>query len=345
MNSSGTVASIEDVIRDLSAAATGKDASQQERHAFRTLADELLAVQSIYCADQEDDSSREESFKVVKFVPQDASKTIQRWQPDCEVRLELRLPLDWAMLNKSTEREQRPSSLRLSILLPRGYPASAHPPQLQLLDRFLGAFEIDSDLSNKVQGTFELLNGQKWEPDASNAVLFEGCESVKVTVEEWFAVQARIDAERRAADTRAGAGSEVVLSPKNESFSKARPADGTSASQTKSSPTDSVNEGAKQRAGQKKWTTTEAVVDRKSTFIGHAVRVDKAEEVPFLLRNLLSLHPRLEKATHPLMHAWVCAEARPHGSATLPIVHRDNDDDGETAAGGRLAHLLDALVS
>lgn len=47
---------------------------------------------------------------------------------------------------------------------------------------------------------------------------------------------------------------------------------------------------------------------------------------------------RLSKASHPTIYAFVF---KGEGG----VIHRDNDDDGESAAGGRLSHLLDILVS
>lgn len=45
---------------------------------------------------------------------------------------------------------------------------------------------------------------------------------------------------------------------------------------------------------------------------------------------------KIAKAAHPVIHAWRCE--------VNGVMHQDNDDDGETAAGSRLAHLLQILV-
>lgn len=42
------------------------------------------------------------------------------------------------------------------------------------------------------------------------------------------------------------------------------------------------------------------------------------------------------KAAHPTINAWRCE--------VEGVMHNDNDDDGESAAGSRLAHLLQILV-
>jgi len=58
------------------------------------------------------------------------------------------------------------------------------------------------------------------------------------------------------------------------------------------------------------------------------------DEVPLILAHLQS-DRRIARAAHPIINAWRCQV----GS----VLHQDNDDDGETAAGGRLAHLLQIL--
>lgn len=282
--------------------------SDDAREAGRTFADELLALDSIYAG---------ESLRVVAI---DGSSG--RWEPSSKVRLELQLPLD----------VKEPPSLRLSLSIPSSYPASSSPPQLQLLDRFLGPYEVDTKLFSDVLRTFRTSKDEAWgEGDPARAVLFEGCEAVKARVEEWLKEAEKRDAERKAQDGRAGAGEEVTQSQEHD----------VAPIEVQLQRRRAPESPYAQSARAKQWTTTDAVVERKSTFVGHAVRLDHVEEVPYLLEALLDKYPRIDKATHPLMRAWVCAEKR--GGAT--IMHRDNDDDGETAAGGRLAHLLDTLVS
>lgn len=348
-----TLTAVTDLIGQLKVAAddTESHSTAEERAALQTLADELLALQSIYCS--EDGDNRTSSFQVVQLLTRDAALETSRWKPGCKIRLELRLPLD--LMCKDPQ--NRPSYLRLSMMLPAGYPASQKPPQFQLLDRFLGPYKVDAGLFGRVLRTFlgsATSDGpSEWSPDALEPVLFEGCETVKMATEQWFQEQERLDRARQAADGRARAGEEVV---------PPRPA--SSSDQACASVPQSSNNGPRQGRGtvneaswradavadvalarsvaRKEWLTTEPLVDRKSTFVGHAVRLDRAAEVPLLLSTLLQLYPRLGKATHPLMRAWVCTEQSECGP---PVVHRDCDDDGETAAGGRLARLLDALVS
>ena len=44
---------------------------------------------------------------------------------------------------------------------------------------------------------------------------------------------------------------------------------------------------------------------------------------------------RIARAAHPIINAWRCEAGG--------VLHQDNDDDGESAAGGRLAHLLQIM--
>jgi hypothetical protein len=81
--------------------------------------------------------------------------------------------------------------------------------------------------------------------------------------------------------------------------------------------------------------TSDPITDRKSVFIGHACRIKSPAEVSQVVDFLLS-DRKIAKAAHPAMLAY-----RYRGSGD--IVHQDNDDDGETAAGSRLAHLLQIL--
>jgi hypothetical protein len=78
----------------------------------------------------------------------------------------------------------------------------------------------------------------------------------------------------------------------------------------------------------------EPLVERKSVFVAHAVPVHSADDVRAALAVLLA-EPRIARATHNI-RAWRFRDA----SGAL---HADNDDDGEDAAGGRLAEMLSLM--
>lgn len=79
------------------------------------------------------------------------------------------------------------------------------------------------------------------------------------------------------------------------------------------------------------WIVSEPVVDRGSTFIAF-VRKVKSEDEAFEKLSLLKCERKISKANHN-MTAW-----RIQNEDNTRV--QDCDDDGETAAGGRLLHLL-----
>lgn len=106
------------------------------------------------------------------------------------------------------------------------------------------------------------------------------------------------------------------------------------------------------------WTRSELVTEQKSTFVAHVVVVTEPAQAQRYIDHLLSSDRRVGSATHNIT-AW-----RIHGSSTITAAddggsrhgpppqrsYQDCDDDGETAAGTRLLHLMqlmdvwDALV-
>lgn len=80
------------------------------------------------------------------------------------------------------------------------------------------------------------------------------------------------------------------------------------------------------------WAAGTSIVDRKSVFIGFACKVESAQEVHEMV-SLLNQDKHIARATHNIV------AYRIKGSNGTVI--QDNDEDGETAAGGRLQHLLE----
>ncbi|KAI9027557.1 ribosomal protein S5 domain 2-type protein [Phycomyces nitens] len=81
-------------------------------------------------------------------------------------------------------------------------------------------------------------------------------------------------------------------------------------------------------------SSIEPLVDRKSVFVAHVATVYNASQVRAVVSKLLE-NKKIAKATHNIMaYRIVLDDGR---------VLQDNDDDGETAAGGRLMHLLQIL--
>jgi len=83
------------------------------------------------------------------------------------------------------------------------------------------------------------------------------------------------------------------------------------------------------------WTITAALTERKSVFVGRAVPVSSPEQAKEYLQHLLTTDKKVAKATHNIT-AW-----RIRGQNETS--YQDCDDDGETAAGGRILHLMQLM--
>ena len=83
------------------------------------------------------------------------------------------------------------------------------------------------------------------------------------------------------------------------------------------------------------WTLSEAITEKKSVFIARAAPVTSINQAKQYLAHLLATDKKVAKATHNIT-AW-----RIRGENG--VQYQDCDDDGETAAGGRVLHLLELM--
>lgn len=83
------------------------------------------------------------------------------------------------------------------------------------------------------------------------------------------------------------------------------------------------------------WSLSEVISEKKSVFIARAAPVTSVEQAKQYLAHLLATDKKVAKATHNIT-AW-----RIRGQNG--VQYQDCDDDGETAAGGRLLHLLELM--
>jgi hypothetical protein len=96
-------------------------------------------------------------------------------------------------------------------------------------------------------------------------------------------------------------------------------------------------EEAAEESAPADWTVGALITERKSTFLARAARATSAAQARAFLRHLVATDKRAAKATHNPV-AW-----RVRGAAGTATAYQDCDDDGETAAGGRLLHLLQVM--
>ncbi|KAI6717320.1 impact family protein [Diplocarpon mali] len=100
--------------------------------------------------------------------------------------------------------------------------------------------------------------------------------------------------------------------------------------------TDAHTEDASARAEQPvRWTLSDVVVETKSVFVARSAPVSSPDEARSYLLRLLESDRKVRSATHNIT-AW-----RIRGENG--VAYQDCDDDGETAAGGRVLHLMQLM--
>ena len=85
------------------------------------------------------------------------------------------------------------------------------------------------------------------------------------------------------------------------------------------------------------WTLSDVVIEKGSIFIARAAPVTSPQQAKQYLQHLLSTNNKVAKATHNM------TAHRIRGPAGTTISYQDCDDDGESAAGGRLLHLMQMM--
>ncbi|PBP23152.1 UPF0029-domain-containing protein [Diplocarpon rosae] len=83
------------------------------------------------------------------------------------------------------------------------------------------------------------------------------------------------------------------------------------------------------------WTQSDVVVEMKSVFVARSAPVSSPDEARSYLQRLLESDKKVRSATHNIT-AW-----RIKGENG--VAYQDCDDDGETAAGGRVLHLMQLM--
>lgn len=111
------------------------------------------------------------------------------------------------------------------------------------------------------------------------------------------------------------------------------PEDGTESTHATSSS--SVENLQQLLALQPPWTLSLPITEKKSIFLARAARVTSPSQAKSYLQHLISTDKKAAKATHNIT-AW---RMQDDGGVT----YQDCDDDGETAAGGRLLHLMQIM--
>ncbi|KAK4684215.1 hypothetical protein P7C73_g5978, partial [Tremellales sp. Uapishka_1] len=277
--------------------------------------------------------------------------------PGERIRYEITIPV-WEEGDGPEEIEGKSPMMRVLVSLPPTYPNSS-PPQLQLLGRYLGSFSIDAGLFGDITRTYISSSGVPF--TAGDVCVFEGLTHVQLLIQTWYLSKLTHDhasEKEREADRKRGRDgralenvdfSETLEDDHHDSqpASSQRPSARTTFSYTRddettpSTPTPAAITRAE--AGFMPAipiTRSDPIVDRKSIFIGHAIRVTDEREVPLVIHELLS-DKKIAKAAHPAIFAY---RIRKNVGGVAGVIHAtDYDDDGESQAGSRLMHLLEIL--
>jgi hypothetical protein len=83
------------------------------------------------------------------------------------------------------------------------------------------------------------------------------------------------------------------------------------------------------------WVLSDVVIELKSVFVARAAQVSSTDQAKQYLQHLLNTDKKVRSATHNIT-AW-----RIKGENG--VIYQDCDDDGETAAGGRVLHLMQLM--
>jgi hypothetical protein len=95
------------------------------------------------------------------------------------------------------------------------------------------------------------------------------------------------------------------------------------------------------------WILSEVVTEKKSVFVGRAAHVTSLDQAQAYLDYLLASDKKVASATHNISAWRIRQQKKPtskdNNNTPGEMIIQDCDDDGETAAGGRLLHLMQLM--
>ncbi|PLW13228.1 hypothetical protein PCANC_18012 [Puccinia coronata f. sp. avenae] len=215
---------------------------------------------------------------------------------------------------------------QLQLDIPNGYPSHEEDfPRLALLAKYIGPFKVNDQLLEAVQNVFKKLSSSS-SSSSTDPILYDGIQTGKEIIAEFYhshiSKKAATSSPHERCESRGThARSSAELAAKKNDPPVSPPLQHAHDSQSL--------EGAHTFVVH----SCAPIVDRKSVFIGHAIALADPKEVPRILQQLLS-DKKIAKASHNIV-AWRCE--------FNGCLHQDNDDDGESAAGSRMLHLLNIL--
>ncbi|CAI7624377.1 unnamed protein product [Penicillium bialowiezense] len=89
------------------------------------------------------------------------------------------------------------------------------------------------------------------------------------------------------------------------------------------------------------WILSDVMTEKKSVFVGRVARVDSLAQAQAFLDHLTATDRKVAAAEHNIS-AWRIRQKKA-GSDSGETIVQDYDDDGESAAGGRLLHVMQLM--
>ncbi|OQE35383.1 hypothetical protein PENCOP_c013G00529 [Penicillium coprophilum] len=90
------------------------------------------------------------------------------------------------------------------------------------------------------------------------------------------------------------------------------------------------------------WILSDVVSEKKSVFVGRVARVTCLAQAQAFIDHLTATDRKVAAATHNIS-AWRIKQRKDEEGEGGETVVQDYDDDGETAAGGRLLHVMQLM--
>jgi len=122
-----------------------------------------------------------------------------------------------------------------------------------------------------------------------------------------------------------------------DSEQQASQANGQATTTLSSSQSDDLIQSVDDLGDPPPWILSDVISEKKSIFVARATSVHSVASAQQNLAHLLSTDRKVAKATHNIT-AWRIRHGDDDG-----VQYQDCDDDGETAAGGRVLHLLELM--
>lgn len=190
----------------------------------------------------------------------------------------------------------------LHVFLPATYP-SKEPPDFEVSSVYCGSRRVDGKMLETIKREFHNM----FQP--GQVVLFEWIS--------WLRDYLESEVEKSVQDLTQQLEQQTLKDTKDSTASE---------EQTAATSNNKPN-GTEEDDGEPtpEIFSSEPLVDRKSVFVAHVAAVHSAKQVQKVMSKLLE-NKKIAKATHNIMaYRIVLDDGR---------VLQDNDDDGETAAGG-----------